>query len=233
MTGWTLEPSYPLSSDTEVPMPPTGRWAAAGMVRGGCPDLAWRLLDAQHWASPRLARRQRVFLVADFGGRRAPEILFKPRPMHPLPAPGGARRLSAPAGDRGPFLDPRGRVPVARPFQGFRMRGAAKHGAQTPLPKQLSDCQLTLFPLLLAGARQLPLPFGMRATRRAAASVSPRSWRCERHHGAAGGVDKVRGRSAAKKSDRPSGTRPWATPSLCPAPSTSWRGSVEALGGVA
>ena len=36
------------------------------MVRGHTPDLAWRLMDAQHWASPRLARRQRVFVVADF-----------------------------------------------------------------------------------------------------------------------------------------------------------------------
>ena len=44
------------------------------MVRGRTPDLCWRLMDAQHWASPRLARRQRIFLVADFGGRRSHEI---------------------------------------------------------------------------------------------------------------------------------------------------------------
>ena len=83
-------------TDAEIPMPASGRWANAGMVRGGCPDLAWRLLDAQYWARPRLARRQRVFLVADFRGRRAPEILFKPRPMHPLPPSGGACRVPAP-----------------------------------------------------------------------------------------------------------------------------------------
>lgn len=113
-------------TDTEVSMPPSGRWANAGMVRGGVPDLCWRLMDAQHWARPRLARRQRVFVVADFGGRRAPEILFKPRPMLSLPADGGAGGLSAPGGDRGTFLEARGRVPVVRPFQLFRMRGAAK-----------------------------------------------------------------------------------------------------------
>src|SRR5699024_8759665 len=107
-------------TDTEIPMPASGRWASAGMVRGGCPDLAWRLLDAQHWARPRLARRQRVFLVADFGGRRAPEILFKPRPMLPLPAPCTAGGLPAPGGDRGPVLETGGRVPITRPFQGFR-----------------------------------------------------------------------------------------------------------------
>ena len=58
------------------------------MVRGRTPDLCWRLMDAQHWASPRLARRQRIFLVADFGGRRSHEILFKPRTMQSLSASG-------------------------------------------------------------------------------------------------------------------------------------------------
>ena len=111
---------------SEVSMPASGRWANAGMVRGGNPDLCWRLMDAQFWAESRLARRQRIFLVADFGGRRAPEILLKPRPMLPLPKAGGAGGLSSPCGDRGPFLEARGRVPVTRPFQMFRMRGAAK-----------------------------------------------------------------------------------------------------------
>lgn len=112
--------------DAKVPMPPAGRWANAGMVRGGCPDLCWRLLDAQHWAEPRLARRQRVFLVADFRGRRAAEVLFKPRPVLPLPPPCGKGGLSAPEGDRGPFIETGGRVPIIHPFQLLRMRCAAK-----------------------------------------------------------------------------------------------------------
>jgi len=112
-------------ADTEVPMPPSGRWANAGMVRGNVPDLCWRLMDAQYWSSSRLARRQRVFVVADFGGRRAHEILFKPRPMFQVPPPCGKGGLSAAPGDRGPFIETGGRVPVVRPFQMFRMRGAA------------------------------------------------------------------------------------------------------------
>ena len=110
----------------EIPMPATGRWANAGMVRGRCPDLAWRLMDAQHWAVPRLARRQRIFLMADFGGRRSSEILFKPRQMFPYPCSRPAGGLSPAPGDRGPFIEAGGRVPVVRPFQLFRMRGAAK-----------------------------------------------------------------------------------------------------------
>ena len=110
----------------DVPMPASGRWAGAGMVRGGAPDLAWRLMDAQHWARPRLARRQRIFLVADFGGRRSHEILFKPRPVQPFSAPCGDRGLSSPCGDRSSFIEAGRRVPVTRPFQCFRMRASAK-----------------------------------------------------------------------------------------------------------
>ena len=135
---------------SEVPMPPAGRWAAAGMVRGGCPDLCWRLLDAQYWAEPRLARRQRVFLVADFRGRRAAQVLFKPRPMLPLPPPCGTGGLPAPEGDRGPFLDPGGCVPIVRPFQGFRMRGAAKQREQQEFRNSFG-LPNDPFPTLLAG----------------------------------------------------------------------------------
>ena len=136
--------------NTEIPMPPSGRWAGAGMVRGGRPDLAWRLMDAQHWARPRLARRQRVFIVADFGGQRAAEILFKPRPMHPLSQAGPAGGVSAAPGDRGSFLEAGGRVPVLRPFQMFRMRGAAKDQYRVQFQDSFG-LPNDPFPTLLAG----------------------------------------------------------------------------------
>ena len=110
----------------DISMPASGRWAGAGMVRGHTPDLAWRLMDAQHWASPRLARRQRVFVVADFGGQCSHEILFKPRAMQSISASGGDRWLSAACGDRGSFVEAGRRVPITRPFQCYRMRASAK-----------------------------------------------------------------------------------------------------------
>jgi DNA (cytosine-5)-methyltransferase 1 len=61
-------------TETEIPMPASGKWATAGMVRTGNRDVAWRTLDAQHWGVPQ--RRKRIFLVADFGGQCASEILF-------------------------------------------------------------------------------------------------------------------------------------------------------------
>ena len=110
----------------EIPMPDSGLWANAGLVRGRRPDIAWRLMDAQHWARPPLARRQRVFIVADFGGRRAAEILFKPRPMQQFFAAGSPGGSPAAPGNRGPFLEAGGRVPIVHSFQIFRMRGAAR-----------------------------------------------------------------------------------------------------------
>jgi DNA (cytosine-5)-methyltransferase 1 len=50
-------------------------WMAAGAVMGDSWSLAWRVLDAQYWGVP---QRRRIFLVADFTGRSAGEILFKP-----------------------------------------------------------------------------------------------------------------------------------------------------------
>lgn len=43
---------------------------------GGTVDTAWRTFNAEYWGVPQ--RRRRIYLVGDFGGQRAGEILFKP-----------------------------------------------------------------------------------------------------------------------------------------------------------
>jgi site-specific DNA-cytosine methylase len=63
-------------SETEIPMPDSGKWAIAGLVELSDRQIAWRVLDAQYWGVPQ--RRKRIFLVTDFRGCRAGEILFKP-----------------------------------------------------------------------------------------------------------------------------------------------------------
>ena len=81
---------------TEIPMPPNGKWANAGMVELPQCQIAWRVLDAQYWGVPQ--RRRRIFLVADFAadGRCAGEILFEPEGMSGDPAMGeGAREGTA------------------------------------------------------------------------------------------------------------------------------------------
>lgn len=49
-------------------------WRNAGLIEGNGWSVAWRVLDAQHYTPQ---RRQRIFLVIDFGGNRASEILFE------------------------------------------------------------------------------------------------------------------------------------------------------------
>ena len=63
---------------TEIPMPPNGKWANAGVAELPQCEIAWRVLDAQYWGVPQ--RRRRIFLVADFAADRrcAEEILFEP-----------------------------------------------------------------------------------------------------------------------------------------------------------
>lgn len=55
-------------------------WSNAGEILGESCSIAWRLFDAQYWGVPQ--RRRRIFLVADFGGQRAGEILFKSESLH-------------------------------------------------------------------------------------------------------------------------------------------------------
>lgn len=51
------------------------RWTYAGEILGKKGSLAWRVLDAQYWGVPQ--RRRRIFLVLDFTGGRASEILLE------------------------------------------------------------------------------------------------------------------------------------------------------------
>ena len=67
-------------SETDIPIPRSGRWASAGLVRSKNCDISWRLFDARGWGVPQ--RRKRIFLIADFrsnnvGRGRFAEVLFK------------------------------------------------------------------------------------------------------------------------------------------------------------
>jgi len=57
-----------------IPGPKDGKWSDSGCILGDGYSIAWRVLDAQFWGVPQ--RRRRIFLVADFDGERAGEILF-------------------------------------------------------------------------------------------------------------------------------------------------------------
>lgn len=85
-----LEEICRIKRDTvHVPRPDGGKWESAGRILLGADfSLAWRVLDAQYWGVAQ--RRRRIFLVADFGGRTAPAILFEHDgvPWHPAAGAG-------------------------------------------------------------------------------------------------------------------------------------------------
>lgn len=59
-----------------IPMPEKGKWKLSGEIVGDGYSVVWRTHDAQYWRVPQ--RRRRIYVVADFGGECAREILFKP-----------------------------------------------------------------------------------------------------------------------------------------------------------
>lgn len=92
-----LEETARIADDTVcIPRPAGGKWPTAGIVVGDGYSIAWRVMDAQYWGVPQ--RRRRIFLVADFGGGRAGEILFKPEGVRRNPAQSREAREKAPAG---------------------------------------------------------------------------------------------------------------------------------------
>ena len=77
--------------ESEVPMPESGKWANAGMVRGGRVDYAWVVKDAQHYHVPQ--RRKRLYAIVDYSSCRAAEILFESESLSRyFAARGGARK---------------------------------------------------------------------------------------------------------------------------------------------
>lgn len=61
--------------DVVMPSVPAAGWAYADCISGDGWSVAYRTFDAQYWGVPQ--RRRRIYLVADFRGECAQEILFK------------------------------------------------------------------------------------------------------------------------------------------------------------
>ena len=98
-------------------------------------SIAWRILDAQYWGVPQ--RRRRIYLVADFGGQRASEILFE---RNRLPRNFGAGRemgktSAAPAGG-GTALAGRQLRPIDGLAYTIRVRGGCQGGGKGPLVQE-------------------------------------------------------------------------------------------------
>ena len=82
----------------DVPVPDSGKWPYAGLLLDevGGVSVAWRLHDAQFWGVPQ--RRERVAVVADFGGLSAGEILFESESLQRNPDESREARQAASSG---------------------------------------------------------------------------------------------------------------------------------------
>ncbi len=63
--------------DETISFPLHTKWTKAGLIVGSDYSICYRTLDARYFGVPQ--RRKRIFLVADFNGRCAGKILFKPK----------------------------------------------------------------------------------------------------------------------------------------------------------
>ena len=114
---------------SKIPMPAGGKWAAAGMVRSGRCDIAWRVLDAQYWGVPQ--RRKRIFLVSDFRDKkyRNTAVLFEPESVPGNPAPGGNEGQGTAAGAEN-------NIGTTSSFEpGITAREDSKHGSVAVIEK--------------------------------------------------------------------------------------------------
>ena len=99
-----------------VPRPDSGRWESAGaIILGNQFSLAWRVMDAQFWGVAQ--RRKRIFLVADFAGRSATQILFEQNRLPGYSASSGGQRQGTAASAPGCSDPPGGTGPIG--FDGY------------------------------------------------------------------------------------------------------------------
>ena len=92
-----LEEFIRIAEPTAVmPDVPKAGWAYADVFCGDGWSVAYRVLDAQYWGVPQ--RRRRIYLVADFRGRRAGKISFEREGLRGHFAQGGTAWQEA-AGD--------------------------------------------------------------------------------------------------------------------------------------
>ena len=70
-----------------VPLPEKCKWSTSGEIVGDGFSIGWRTLDAQFWGVAQ--RRRRCYIVVDFTGERAGEILFDETRLSGNPPQGG------------------------------------------------------------------------------------------------------------------------------------------------
>ena len=130
----------------DISMPASGRWAGAGMVRGHTPDLAWRLMDAQHWQAPDWHDGSASLLWQTLEDNVPTKYFLSPAQCSQFLRLAEIAGCPPPAEIEALLLKQGGVYRSPDPFNatvcGHRQRSGQRRRSETA-----SDCQLTLFPL--------------------------------------------------------------------------------------
>jgi DNA (cytosine-5)-methyltransferase 1 len=125
---------------------PKGGWSTAGEIVGDGFSLGWRTFDAQFWGVAQ--RRRRCYIVIDFAGERAGEILFDETrlrgnpPQSGLAGQGAAGNTEAGAGGSVPLIN---KLVVFEPGAASRLGGSCWHdGVTCTLRAHMGDNQLAV-----------------------------------------------------------------------------------------
>ena len=114
-----------------MPEVPRFGWAYADSYVGNGWSLAYRVFDAQYWGVPQ--RRRRIYLVADFGGECAREILFEREGLRGYFTESGTPWQTAPTdAERGVGTDDRaGEIPYT-----LKIRSGCEGGGKGALVQE-------------------------------------------------------------------------------------------------
>ena len=127
----------------KITIPKPDKWRKAGCIEGDGWSIAWRTVDAQHWGVAQ--RRKRIYLVADFRGQRAAEILFEREGLRGYFEKGGKTwQTAAACAETGTGADDKCIAYAFEPGAASRLGGYVNENITGTLRAEMGDNQVAV-----------------------------------------------------------------------------------------
>ena len=138
-----LEELARIKGGAEITIPKSDKWQKAGCIEGDGWSIAWRTVDAQYWGVAQ--RRRRIYLVADFGGQRAAEILFEREGLRGYFEKGGKTwQTAAACAETGTGTDDKCIAYAFEPGAASRLGGYVNENTTGTLRAEMGDNQVAV-----------------------------------------------------------------------------------------